>query len=230
MEIKVHHSDNHMISAVLAAEHVAQIEKKYKNGSDDPGAYPEIPPNVEHTAMVSSCVISSFAFVEAFVNETYDMINRIEDVERVFAVNEELTGSNFTRFSTLRKYQALLIAMGHDPFEKGRQPYQDLNWLRKLRNYWVHFEPDVITDDSAPEEKESNLEGALRDRVEPNPLYENGNETYLPRMASSYSCCEWSMSSAIAFVEEFQRKIDDNRSLIFLEKAESILPDDSKIR
>lgn len=229
MEISIHHSDSHMISAVMAADHVAQIEREYQNGSEDPGKHPEIPTGVEQSAMVSSCIISSFAFVEAFVNETYDLINRTEDIERVISVNEELTGSDFTRYNTLSKYQALLIATGHDPFEKGRQPYQDLNWLRRLRNYWVHFEPDVITNDSNPREEESSLESALRNRVEPNPLYEDENERYLPRKALSYSCCEWSISSATAFVKEFRTKIGDNRTLMFLDKAKSILPEDSEI-
>jgi len=229
MELSVYHSDTHMISAVMAADHVAQIEREYTGGSEDPGEYPEIPIHVEHSAMVSSCVISSFAFVEAFVNETYDLINKTGDIEQIISVHEELTGSDFTRYSTLRKYQAILVATGHDPFEKGRQPYQDLSWLRQLRNYWVHFEPDVITSDSNPKKEESNLESALRDRVEPNPLYEHENERYLPRKGLSYSCCEWSMSSATVFVEEFRDKIGDNRTLMFLDKAESILPEGSKL-
>jgi hypothetical protein len=161
--------------------------------------------------------------MDSFVNEIYDDIRSNRSISHIFSVNEELTSNDFTKYSTLSKYQAILKAAGQDTFAEGEPPFQEVAWLQKLRNYWVHYEREVITSTQSPTEYESSLESALRDRYDPNPLYEHTNERFLPRLGVSYGCCEWAVQSTIEFVEEFREKIGDDRRINQFSYARSIL-------
>lgn len=226
MEIKLNLSDSHLVAGVLAADHAKKIEKQYQEDAETPGEYDSVPPTKEHSAMVSSCIISTFSFLEGFVNETYESVQTVEQFKKALAAHNELTQQDFTQYSTLNKYQAILAGAGHNTFPKGEEPFQEVYWLRMLRNYLVHYEPDTIGSGDQPRDEETNLESALRDRVDPNPLYSIEDESFLPRLALSHSCCEWAILSAIEFVEEFRTQIGDQRTLTYIDRLEPILESD----
>jgi len=227
MEMELHHADSHLVSAVMSADKVRNLEKELREGVEDPGEYNEIPFSREHSAMVQSCVMSSFAFLEAFVNETWNLIQNLDEIQPFLSFNNQLSPNNgFTQYSTLPKYQAILVAGGTEPFPKGEAPFQEVRWLQKLRNYWVHYEPDSVSSEDPVRESESSLESALRDRVEPNPKLADSDEAFLPRLAISYDCCTWAIYSAIEFVEAFRSKVGDRRHLTYLDEVEAILKRD----
>lgn len=215
-------ADRHLTAAALAADRVKQIEEKHPNGVDSLEEVENIPPNVEHSALVGSCVIGSFAYVEGAVNEAYEEM-RHEEVRRILSISEELTSNNFTKYSTLSKYQALLMTANREPFNKGEAPFQEIAWVNKLRNYLIHYEPDTINSETSPKSEESNLESALRDRMDPNPLFSDTDERFLPRLGLSYQCCEWSILSALEFVHEFRTKMDNEWTSKFPIAITSIL-------
>lgn len=220
MEIQLHFSDHHLITAVITADQARKIESNHETGSGSAGHYSDIPVHVEHNAMVASSIISSFAYLEGFANETHDTLRNQPEVRRVFLAINELSSTDFTQYQTLSKFQTMLTAAGCDPFSRGEAPFQEVEWVRKLRNYLIHYEPDIVTNEG---ENETNLENALRDRVDPNPLYAHEDETYLPRLALSYNCCEWAIRSVIDFNTEFRARIGDKREMPHLEVVEEIL-------
>lgn len=229
MEITFYESSSHLISAAMSADQVRSIERELREGDENPGGYSEIPPAAEHAALVQSCIMSSFAYLEAFVNETWDESQNQDQIRSYLSFNNQLTSNTeFTQYSTLAKYQALLVSAGNEPFPKGEAPFQEVAWLKELRNYWVHYEPDSITTEDSPREAESKLASALRDRVERNPIYPEEEEPYLPRLAISYNCCQWAIESSIDFVEDFRSKFGSRRSLPYLNVVESILEESDR--
>ena len=131
--------------------------------------------------------------------------------------------SDFTRYDTLTKYQFLLILLGLEKFTKGAEPYQEMYWVKRFRNYLVHFEPEWSDSTQDPKEEETKLESALRDRVEPNPKFDAADERFLPRLGLSFSSCEWALWSSLGFVKEFKDRIGDERVSPAEENALSII-------
>jgi hypothetical protein len=87
-------------------------------------------------------IVFATAALEAFINELADFAKEplySEPLDPVFAafagLMEELEKS---RASTLSKFMFGKWALSATPYDKGAQPYQDLNLLLDLRNTLVH--------------------------------------------------------------------------------------------
>jgi hypothetical protein len=102
--------------------------------------------------------------------------------------------------SVLTKYETALLLKGAPEFDRGKEPYQDVNLVIKLRNALVHYKPMW-----EPMDQTQGIEKLLKDKFPPNPLQESA-ETYLPNRCLGYGCAKWSVRSVLAFMHEFFKR------------------------
>lgn len=174
-----------------------------------------------HDSYAITSFISSFSAVETNINE---FIKSIEDRDVESAVTE-FDDSHFRNIkeflsaysrdfykdlSTLDKYQLILVNCNIEPFNTGREPYQSINTVRKLRNYFVHHEPRWV-DAEEDELPDSNLGRELKTKnFEEVPYIDGDSRPYFPDRCLSYGCAKWVLKSSLKFINEFYNKIGTN--------------------
>lgn len=188
-------------------------------------AYEEVPPedwghNMNFGLVVSS-VISCVSFLEGVINEFIDDVSgakvplHAESPEKLEKAgfdsefrdllssleDEELIV--WRHMSTLDKYQAVLTISSEERFDKGAMPYQNVSLLTRLRNYFVHFKPELYEFNQ--EEVQHRLGTALEGKYEKNPLAEE-YEPFFPFKSLSYGCADWAIESSLDFTNEFFNK------------------------
>ncbi|WP_126664353.1 hypothetical protein [Haloterrigena salifodinae] len=121
---------------------------------------------------------------------------------------QELDGIEENPFSsrppTLKKYQLLLVYSGNEPFDTGSQPFQDIDTIQALRNYFVHYEPDWITPEPSNDSEhiEHEIGSRLQGKFELNPLASDSQE-FFPTKCLSSGCAKWSIERSIEFADQF---------------------------
>lgn len=145
-EIKEWFSHGHLIAAELFEQKARGLEQDPKSGSRNESSV-----ELEHRISVIYSVMASTAFLEARINELYDeAVDAIEtfphhydqemgygpvDDERFMNLIknlEEVGNRSFTHKPTLLKYQMILAYAGEEPFDTGRNPFQDVNHVREF--------------------------------------------------------------------------------------------------
>lgn len=201
-------SHSHRLAAYLAGSRAAELEEAAianRISVDDPNHL------VEQQALVISSIVSSFAFLEALINElladshdpraeiilhmsiSSDAIKALADLRRRLAENDRRT-------PTLSKYRCALEATGKDPFAPGQQPMQTVRLVGSLRNYLVHNEPFWTDEETKAITK---LQGGLRAlNLGRNPLALPSRATFPDHVLHSH-VAHWAHSSAIKFATEF---------------------------
>ncbi len=107
------------------------------------------------------------------------------------------------RLSILEKYDAIHISLTESPLDKGKEPYQSLRLLIKLRNALVHFFPESVPSDSTREADEIHeLEKSLRGRFPDNPRVSPGNPWY-PDKCLGAGCAQWAVDTSRTFADAF---------------------------
>ena len=171
--------------------------------------------------LVIGSITSCMSFLDTIINEFIDDITGSklpfhaetkEEIEQAGFENqfqerlERLEGELITweHMSTLQKYQVVLILVDAEPFDKGANPYQDINTVRRLRNYFVHYNPELYEYNS--DEVEHRLGSALQGKFEQNPLAEE-HEPFFPNKVLSHGCTDWSIKSSIRFTDTFFERL-----------------------
>ncbi len=104
--------------------------------------------------------------------------------------------------SVLKKYQFALAAADKDRFDPGLPPYQDVNYLKELRNALVHYRPEQDTDLN----KHKKIEDGYTNRFPINP-YSHTNDVFFPKKCLGHGCAEWAVESSIKFIQEFYKRM-----------------------
>jgi len=170
---------------------------------------PEV--NLTQTSLVIGSVISSCAFMEAFVNELFcDASDGQKAHTKGLTENhvKQLTISwqeiRKSRSGTLDKYvKASTLCDG--TLDKSRNPYQDVCLLVGLRNAFVHFAPVTtleLTNMPGETVEPNSWEHLLKHKFAPNALAGPGN-SYFPAHCLGGGCASWAVSSALNFVDYF---------------------------
>lgn len=219
------YSRYHLRWACFFARKAAEIENRWEDDdlSTDEIGIKEVPTNFVHQGYVVHSIIGAFSFLEGSANEAIALIEgelqpTTDEVEEVVddwefpALLQELHEINenpfASRLPTLKKYQMILVLSGNTPFEMGGQPFQDMDTIRALRNYFVHYELDWITpgpsDDS--EHIEHEIGSRLQGKFELSPLVGESPE-YFPTKCLSYGCAKWSIERSIEFTDQFYDRL-----------------------
>lgn len=148
-----------------------------------------------HDSHVVTAFIECFAAIEAAVNEE---ISRPQGTggSNIREFEENYPGNLIREKSTPQKMQLVLRLSDAKKFERGKNPYQDIDLLRRLRNHFVHHRHERASD---------SLIGGLESKnIDKNPFTSGGGlGEYL-----SYDCAGWAFNSSIAFLNEFYDRID----------------------
>lgn len=230
IKVQMPFSGMHHSSAELFAGKAREIEESYPPVSEADGVdvNEDIPYLSRYRSYVISSVISSVAFLEATINELYIWIieGSVIDQElngmesqppssnldsRAIEILQQLEKTKYQSFANkgfVSKYQLFLVFSEAEPFDSGESPLQDINTIRRLRNYFTHFEPEWIEWDQtgAPTHVEHEIGSALQGKFELNPLISD-HATYFPAKCLSYGCAEWSINTSTDFVKEFYSRL-----------------------
>lgn len=200
----------HLQTAVELSRQALEYERSPEE-VDNTGVY-------KRRGLIISAITSCMSFLDSAINEfleiTRGTIGRHRSDELAEAGFDEtfkkrLEGLeneviNWRHTSTLKKYQALLIMADKEPLDPGTLPYQDVNSVRKLRNYFVHFTPEWFEHDN--EDVQTKLGRDLQGKFEPNPFAKE-EDPYLSDKIFIYDCVNWCIESVIAFVEKFYSRV-----------------------
>lgn len=183
-----------------------------------------------HNSHVVTSVIQCHSFLDSFINETtdraYDIAAKAEDdkvtltlpsnpideekSKRIaeFIDTYEESGNDFFYISPfLRKYQTILSVSDAEKFNTGREPYQSTELIRRVRNYFLHHEPEWIK----PEEddtKADNLSKSLKTKPFSTSPISPDSKPFFPQRCLSSSFSMWNITSATDFTQEFCTRTD----------------------
>jgi hypothetical protein len=213
----------HNLSAfhLWAASHFAflagELERQHEHSPWDPNLQPHI---FEHQSYVIGSIVSSSSFLEAAINEIFT--DAAENGQRLKSLdsNSKLLLSSiwitpqFQRNADLiSKFQVALKLSTGNVFDKGDSPYQNIKLLVDLRNIIVHFKPEYGSSDMdkqrIKESSHNSIAQSIRGKFELNKIggIHLGGSPFFPRKCLGFGCAEWSVRSAIIFIDDFSRRI-----------------------
>jgi len=201
-------SDIHLQTAIELSEQV----KAYEEVTPEEWGYQM------NFGLVVSSVISCVSFLEGVINEFIDDVSGVK-VPSHAETQEKLEKAGFDsdfqdllsslesediivwrHMSTLDKYQAILAISDEERFDKGAMPYQDAKLLTRLRNYFVHYKPELYEYNQ--EEAQHRLGTALEGKYQENPL-SDAHQPFFPHKSLSYGCTDWAIESSLDFNNAF---------------------------
>lgn len=204
-------SNIHLQTAVELSEQVAILE----DSPNERGGY------LSNWGFAIGSITSCMSFLDSIINEFVDDVSR--GVLAIYKEDEEtdnktdFDSSHYDMFEnledeildwrnmpTLKKYQVILIVFGKEPFDRGSQPFQDVDIVRRLRNYFVHYNPEMYKHHQ--EEVQHRLGSALQGKFELNPLADE-SDPYFPDKTLSHGCTEWCIGTVVEFTDEFFKRL-----------------------
>jgi len=166
-----------------------------------------------HRAYVTNAILSSVSFLEAAINELFqdaadEHYSYISDLGKanmalLAGLWQSREGQSIPRWSTLDKYQLVLLLTGKPLFEKGAPPYQEATLLVRLRNALVHFRPETLGLDSP-----HKLTSALCTKFPTNRLMKGSANPYFPDHCLGTGCAGWAVGAAENLADEFFSRLE----------------------
>jgi hypothetical protein len=206
-------SSNHLWAASHFAFLAGEIEHRYEKAAWGEALMPFYR---EHQAYVTGCVTSTSSFLESLINEMFkdaeDRSPRLGSIDHKFI--EIISGlwsvEHFrSHAKILEKYQTYLCLTSSDTFSTDGYPYRDVKLMLDIRNSLVHFKPEYgsseLDQDDTQRDPHKKLTRSLRGKFSHNKiggLASTGNP-FFPMKCLGFGCAEWSVRSAISFVDEF---------------------------
>jgi hypothetical protein len=179
-----------LLSAVRSCNSVGNIEKA--NSGQPFGEFFE-----EIIGHCIACTLSSAATLEAYANELF------ADSATIFPDLKPMVASQMWDLaedqSILRKFDVILTLRHKEPFDQGKQPYQNAALLIRLRNTLVHFKPEWSGENS----NHAKLSGKLDAVMQPGSIYFKGEKMFPVRWMTHKGVC-WVVDSTIGFMEGFE--------------------------
>lgn len=209
-------------AAILFLKETKELEEQGETG-DLETAYRS------HSYSISS-VVMSHALLEAYINEQIDSLFQIasgdienrfseigfEDISRFKQYCDDKSG-DFEEISTLTKYQLVLDFFGLESFEE-RGSFQAAKQLNQVRNYFVHYSPELIENSSLEKERDGTIDSTklpsdLIRKIDSNPLFEHDRK--FPDRFIGYSLGLWSLRTSVDLIREFEDRIGADKSEIW---------------
>lgn len=210
--LRTRFSQQHVRAAAHFAVQAHTIELRYKGRKEPP------PTEVgsRHRAYVTGAIFATVAFLEAFINEVFS--DAADEHERDFgSLPPGIVKSlgdiwktdmrKFSRYSILKKYETALELAGIPLWERKRNPYEDVNALRELRNALVHYKPEWARGGHSPSDKMAlRMERRLNGKFPLNPFVSQGNP-FFPDQCLGHGVAKWAIDSSMSFVNDFINKL-----------------------
>jgi hypothetical protein len=208
------YSIKHIQSAVIFCKKCSEIERQNTINTIDPEV------RILHQAYVLNSIISSVAFLEAFINELF-----CDSQENIEYIKKSLDNASVTRLSRMwelevpktasykivQKYQIALTLTDKIAFGENDEIFQDIKTLTKLRNELIHYEPKWIEIFDDPINERNNMinigKRLQHKKISHNPFVEAGRP-YFPDKCLGYGCAQWAVMSSLTFCEKFCEKMN----------------------
>lgn len=172
----------------------------------------------DHICNIVSSIISSVAYLEGFINEIFASLEHEATERYAESYIKSITFEQRSRLielwedvgrklSTLEKYEFLLKYLKGEKFDKGIKGYQNIDLLIKLRNYFIHYQPERIYY-SVDKDKEiiAKIGQKLKGKYLLNPKVPD-SAPFFPYKCLSSGCAIWGVNSVLNFTEDFAKKI-----------------------
>ena len=155
----------------------------------------------EQISCVSATIMLSVASLEANINEY------LSDPAGLFPGQAEQVRLQFCELigerPLLEKCERVLAFNGRERFDRGESPYQDVDILIAVRNELVHFHPEWHDE----QERHAKLGKRLMYRFPLSPFLNSETAVVFPQRFISHGCTQWAVESALAFMNEFARRL-----------------------
>jgi hypothetical protein len=210
MSVRSYFSLQFITSAALFAREAYRIEQEERD---------EVSPSQkeQHRTYVLGSIVFSVTFLEALVNEMatdyseeqYHHFSKMKN--RLHEIIGQSWKEGIYPTSILQKYQQTLFLTHKSAFDTGQNPYQNVYFLKGLRNRIIHFEPEHIEQlNTAPDEdiKVHTLEKRLEGKFAENPFYADTGNAFYPEKCLGHGCAEWAVKSSVAFADRFFDKLE----------------------
>ncbi len=214
-------------SHIKAASHFAKLSYEIEDKYDDSKYSSEL--FDEHRSYVIGSIITAVCYLEATINELFTNVvdgdysndlnpNAIAVMTKMWKLeikppNKTQTEKTYTPLddlkpSILQKFQIALTLADKDLFNTGHDPYQNVDYLIRLRNDLIHYKPErigtgKIYDKTNSEQLRKKLENKIKTL---NPMRREGN-VFFPHQCLGYGCAKWAVESSVKFSDEFFSKI-----------------------
>lgn len=183
----------------------------------------------EYQACASAAIIMSALGVEAFVNELFADC-KAAGANNLFGLSDSQAGKlalvwgqrqprrqrgrqsdDFQSQSPLVKYNRVLSELCLPRLDFRTEPVKAMETLIRLRNTLAHYKLAIRTVSGRGEQRaQTDLEKQLQkyfpdhDRTDHNPAT-GLNNAYIPDRVIGHAVAEWSVRTAVAFLEHFRR-------------------------
>lgn len=199
-------STDHLAAAVVFAVQARELERRV--------AKPLVlHSSSEHKAAGMACVLSSVAYLEANINEFVSNAADENVADGIAGTAVAITrlkgvwGTTASNVSILDKYDLVLALCDLPTFTKGTAPYQSAALLIRLRNVLTHFEPSWEPSGGPHEDTNlTRLSRSLRRLFPENSLAEP-YQPYFMQRCLGFGSSKWAISTIVAFVTEFRKRL-----------------------
>ncbi len=163
-----------------------------------------------HTSFSVASVMASGALLEASINELVASAahsNLAVGGDRDDASRRKLcrAAEALDRMGSLEKYEHVLVLLDLESFDRGRQPFQDVALVRRLRNALVHFAPRWR--EALAGEESQGFELALERKGFRVPPFAGEGNPFFPTKCLGYDCAAWALRSVLDYVDAFHRRL-----------------------
>lgn len=199
VSMRSYFSTYHLWSAKESSKQAKIIEVEH-------GGKPKF--DIKHRAHVMNAILSSVAFAEAAVNELYQDASDCHhsyvselDQRHILLLSDYWNMTeiqNKSHISLLDKFQLALLFCDKEVFDKGANPYQDVQMVVNLRNAIVHFKPESISASD-----DHRLSTKLKNKFPENQLMRESGNPYFPDKCLGFGCALWAWKSTENFVDSF---------------------------
>jgi hypothetical protein len=98
--------------------------------------------------------------------------------------------------NVLGKWELLLVCAGKHALNRGAAPYQDAQFVVRLRNAVVHYRSENVSADST-----HDMEAWLRGKFDDSRLMVGSGNPWWPDHCLGHGCAAWATRSAVAFAD-----------------------------
>ena len=216
LRVKANFSKHHLDSSILFADKCLHIENEESSIK-----WPQ-PRFDEALNYSSAAIVMAVAALESYINQIYESAHDVSGGLLESLANEKkellvLHWPEVERFPILKKYQIALTIKNGKGMDIGKEPYQSVDALIRLRNGLVHFKPEW--DDSL--RKHMELEKRLRNYFKPSRLTIHTNLVWFPYKCLGSGAAIWAGSVTRIYVKEFCKQMDIDKCIFDVKKIEN---------
>lgn len=210
-------SRTHLLAAAMATSQAFEYEDKSEiQNVIIVGRYEED----KHSACVISSIISIVAYLEAMINEIFECIYYEEESVLAESIFKNVSRSDrkrlhdiwkhnrdlISKLSIFDKYDFLIVFVCGNKLDTGKSLVQSIKLVIKLRNYFVHYYPELTSDTESKKKTSEKLSSQLRGKFALNSSIQCGIKDF-PEKFTTYHCSIWALKSACEFVRYFAKEI-----------------------